>query len=40
MEDESGKTVDEQGAPLGDIIVAAVMDGMDKPFQRTKEQQR
>jgi tetratricopeptide (TPR) repeat protein len=31
-----GKVVDEQGAPLGDVIVAAVMDGMDKPFQQTK----
>jgi tetratricopeptide (TPR) repeat protein len=31
-----GKVVDEQGAPLGDVIVAAVMNGMDKPFQQTK----
>ena len=31
-----GKVVDEAGAPLGDVIVAAVMDGMDKPFQQTK----
>ena len=31
-----GKVVDEQGAPLGDVIVAAVMSGMDKPFQQTK----
>jgi Tfp pilus assembly protein PilF len=31
-----GKVVDEQGQPLGDVIVAAVMDGMDKPFQQTK----
>src|SRR6185503_19563396 len=23
-------------APLGDVIVAGVMDGMDKPFQQTK----
>jgi len=31
-----GKVVDEQGQALGDVIVAAVMDGMDKPFQQTK----
>ena len=31
-----GKVVDEQGQPLQDVIVAAVMDGMDKPFQQTK----
>ena len=31
-----GKVLDEQGQPLGDVIVAAVMDGMDKPFQQTK----
>jgi Tfp pilus assembly protein PilF len=31
-----GKVVDEQGQPLGDVIVAAVMNGMDKPFQQTK----
>jgi Tfp pilus assembly protein PilF len=31
-----GKVVDEQGQPLGDVVVAAVMDGMDKPFQQTK----
>ena len=31
-----GKVVDEQGQPLGDVIVAAVMDGMNKPFQQTK----
>jgi tetratricopeptide (TPR) repeat protein len=31
-----GKVVDEQGKPLQDVIVAAVMDGMDKPFQQTK----
>ena len=31
-----GKVVDEAGAPLGDVIVAAVMNGMDKPFQQTK----
>ena len=31
-----GKVVDEQGQGLGDVIVAAVMDGMDKPFQQTK----
>ena len=28
-----GKVVDEQGQPLGDVIVAAVMEGFDKPFQ-------
>ena len=31
-----GKVVDEAGAPLADVIVAAVMDGTDKPFQQTK----
>ena len=31
-----GKVVDEQGQPLGDVIVAAVMEGFDKPFQQTK----
>ena len=31
-----GKVVDEQGQPLGDVIVAAVMNGMDKPFQTAK----
>jgi Tfp pilus assembly protein PilF len=31
-----GKVVDEQGQGLGDVIVAAVMDGMEKPFQQTK----
>jgi tetratricopeptide (TPR) repeat protein len=31
-----GKVVDEQGQPLGDVIVAAVMNGLDKPFQQTK----
>jgi tetratricopeptide (TPR) repeat protein len=31
-----GKVVDDAGAPLGDVIVAAVMDGTDKPFQQTK----
>ena len=31
-----GKVVDEQGQPLGDVIVAAVMEGMDKPFQQVK----
>ncbi len=31
-----GKVVDEQGQPLGDVIVAAVMAGMEKPFQQTK----
>jgi tetratricopeptide (TPR) repeat protein len=31
-----GKVVDEQGQPLGDVIIAAVLDGTDKPFQQTK----
>ena len=31
-----GKVVDDAGAPLGDVVVAAVMDGTDKPFQQTK----
>jgi Tfp pilus assembly protein PilF len=31
-----GKVVDEQGQGLGDVIVAAVMEGMDKPFQQAK----
>jgi Tfp pilus assembly protein PilF len=31
-----GKVVDEAGQPLGDVIVAAVMEGMDKPFQQAK----
>ena len=31
-----GKVVDEEGQPLGDVIVAAVMEGMDKPFQQAK----
>jgi tetratricopeptide (TPR) repeat protein len=31
-----GKVVDEQGQPLQDVIVAAVMDGFDKPFQQVK----
>jgi tetratricopeptide (TPR) repeat protein len=31
-----GNVVDEQGQPLGDVTVAAVMTGMDKPFQQTK----
>ena len=29
-----GKVVDEGGQPLGDVIVAAVLEGMDKPFQQ------
>jgi Tfp pilus assembly protein PilF len=29
-----GKVVDEQGQPLADVIVAAMMDGMDKPIQQ------
>src|SRR6185503_18934584 len=31
-----GKVVDEQGQGLADVIVAAVMEGMDKPFQQAK----
>ena len=31
-----GKVLDEAGQPLGDVIVAAVMEGMDKPFQQAK----
>ncbi len=31
-----GKVVDEQGKPLGDVIIAAVLNGTDKPFQQTK----
>ena len=31
-----GKVVDDAGQPLGDVIVAAVMEGMDKPFQQAK----
>ena len=31
-----GKVLDEQGQPLQDAIVAAVMEGFDKPFQQTK----
>lgn len=31
-----GKVVDEQGKPIQDVIVAAVMEGFDKPFQQTK----
>jgi tetratricopeptide (TPR) repeat protein len=31
-----GKVVDEQGQPLGDVIIAAVLSGTDKPFQQTK----
>jgi tetratricopeptide (TPR) repeat protein len=31
-----GKVVDEAGQALGDVIVAAVMEGTDKPFQQTK----
>ena len=31
-----GKVVDEQGKPLGDVIIAAVLSGTDKPFQQTK----
>ena len=31
-----GKVVTEEGQPLQDVIVAAVMDGLDKPFNQTK----
>ena len=31
-----GKVLDEGGQPLGDVIVAAVMEGQEKPFQQTK----
>jgi Tfp pilus assembly protein PilF len=31
-----GKVVGDQGQPLQDVIVAAVMDGFDKPFQQAK----
>ena len=31
-----GKVVDEAGQPLGVVIVAAVMEGQDKPFQQAK----
>ena len=31
-----GKVLDEGGQPLGDVIVAAVLEGQDKPFQQTK----
>jgi Tfp pilus assembly protein PilF len=31
-----GKVLDEQGQPLTDVIVAAVKDGFDKPFQQAK----
>ena len=31
-----GKVVDEKGQGLADVIVAAVMDGTEKPFQQTK----
>jgi tetratricopeptide (TPR) repeat protein len=31
-----GKVLDGAGQPLGDVIVAAVMEGMDKPFQQAK----
>ena len=31
-----GKVLNEQGQPLQDVIVAAVMEGFDKPFQQAK----
>lgn len=31
-----GKVVDEQGKPLQDVVVAAVKEGFDKPFQQAK----
>lgn len=35
-----GRVLDEQGEPLPDAIVVAVMDGYDKPFQQTKTNRR
>ena len=31
-----GKVLDEAGQPLGEVLVAVVMEGMDKPFQQAK----
>ena len=31
-----GKVLDEQGQPLADVVVAAVKEGFDKPFQQAK----
>ena len=31
-----GKVVGDNGQPLQDVIVAAIMEGLDKPFQQTK----
>ena len=31
-----GKVVDDKGQPLQDVIVAAVMEGFDRPFQQAK----
>ena len=36
----AGKVLDEAGQPLGDVIVAAVTEGMDQPFAGQDEQQR
>lgn len=35
-----GKVLGEDGKPLQDVIVAAVMDGLDKPFQQVKTNNR
>jgi Tfp pilus assembly protein PilF len=35
-----GRVVDEQGEPLPDAIVAAVMEGHDQPFEQTKTNRR
>jgi Tfp pilus assembly protein PilF len=35
-----GRVLDEQGEPLPDAIVAAVMEGYDQPFQQTKTNRR
>ena len=35
-----GRVVDEQGQPLAEAIVAAVMEGFEKPFQQAKTNKR
>jgi len=35
-----GRVLDEAGQPLADVIVAAVMEGFDKPFQQAKTNRR
>lgn len=35
-----GRVVDEQGQPLPEVIVAAVMEGFDKPFQQAKSNRK